>query len=60
MKGWRTLLVNLGIAVGGVIVAFNWGDALPAKYSIIVTTVLIPVINAWLRTITNTPVGVGK
>jgi len=57
MKGYRTLLVNLAIAVAGVVVAFNWGDVLPAKYSIIVTTVVIPVINGWLRTITNTPIG---
>jgi hypothetical protein len=57
MKGWRTLAFNAAVALAGVVVAFNWGDALPAKYSILVTTVAVPMINGWLRTITTTPVG---
>jgi hypothetical protein len=60
MKGWRTLAVNLAIAVAGVIVAYNWGDVLPPKYSLLATTVVVPMINGWLRTITNTPVGASK
>jgi hypothetical protein len=32
MKGWRTLAFNLLIAVGGVIVTFDWGSVLPAEY----------------------------
>jgi hypothetical protein len=34
MKGWRTLAFNAAVALAGVIVAFNWGDVLPAKYAI--------------------------
>jgi hypothetical protein len=57
MKGWRTLVFNAAVALAGVVVAFNWADVLPAKYAILVTSVAVPMINGWLRTITDTPVG---
>lgn len=57
MKGWRTLAFNAAVAVAGVIVAFNWADVLSPKYALLFTTVAIPMINGWLRTITDTPVG---
>ena len=57
MKGYRTLIVNLCIAIAGVVVAFNWGDVLSPKYAILVTTIVVPMINGWLRTITDSPVG---
>jgi len=57
MKGWRTLAFNVAVAIAGVVVAFNWGDVLSPKYTLLVTTVVIPMINGWLRTITDTPVG---
>lgn len=57
MKGWRTLLFNAAVALGGVFVAFNWGDALPAKYALLLTTVAVPMVNGWLRCVTTTPVG---
>jgi hypothetical protein len=57
MKGWRTLAFNAAVALAGVLVAFNWGDVLPGKYAILITSVAVPMINGWLRTITDTPVG---
>jgi hypothetical protein len=59
MKGWRTLAFNAAVALAGVLVAFNWGDVLPAKYAVLITSVAVPMINGWLRTITDTPVGKG-
>jgi len=57
MKGWRTLGFNAVVALVGVVVAFNWGDVLDPKATVIVTTIVIPMINGWLRTVTDTPVG---
>lgn len=57
MKGYRTLIVNVVLAVLGVLVAFNWGDVLPPKYAILVTSIIIPAINGYMRMITTTPVG---
>ena len=57
MKGWRTLGFNAVVALVGVVVAFNWGDVLDPKATVIVTTIVIPMINGWLRTLTDTPVG---
>jgi hypothetical protein len=57
MKGWRTLGFNAIVALVGVVVAFNWGDVLDPKATVIVTTIVIPMINGWLRTVTDTPVG---
>lgn len=57
MKGWRTLAFNAAVALAGVIVAFNWADVVPPKYLLLVTTIVVPMINGWLRAITDTPVG---
>lgn len=57
MKGYRTLAINLAIAVAGVITAFNWGDVLPPTAAMLVTSVVIPLVNIGLRFITTTPVG---
>lgn len=57
MKGWRTVLINLAIAIGGVIVATNWADVLPPSYAMTVTTILIPLVNIIMRAITTTPIG---
>ena len=57
MKGWRTLGFNAVVALVGVVVAFNWGDVLDPKATVIVTTIVIPMINGWLRTVTDTPIG---
>ena len=51
MKGWRTLGFNAVVALVGVVVAFNWGDVLDPKATVIVTTIVIPMINGWLRTL---------
>lgn len=57
LKGWRTLLFNLGVAAVGVAQAFDWTSVLGATpYAGWVVTG-IAVANAALRTVTNTSVG---
>jgi hypothetical protein len=56
MKGWRTLAFNLLIAVGGVIVTFDWGSVLPAEY-VGPAAIVVGLIGAGLRAVTTTPVG---
>lgn len=54
-KGFRTLAFNLLIAIGGVIITFDWGSVLPAEY-VGPATIVIGIIGLVLRTFTNTPV----
>lgn len=56
MKGWRTLAVNLFVAIAGVLVAFDWTGSLPSQYAGI-ALVGVAVLNSILRYITTTPVG---
>lgn len=57
MKGWRTLGFNVVVAIANVVVLYNWADIVPAQYLIIVNGVLVPAINGWLRSVTDTPLG---
>ena len=57
MKGYRTLAVNVIIAIVGVLTAFNWADVLDPKWALLVTTVVIPMVNVAMRAITTTAVG---
>lgn len=56
LKGWRTLLVSLAIAVVGVLQSADWATIVPAEH---VGTVMlvIGVLVAALRTLTDTPLG---
>jgi hypothetical protein len=56
LKGWRTLLVSLAIAVVGVLQSADWATIVPAEH---VGTVMlvIGVLVAVLRTLTDTPLG---
>ena len=56
MKGWRTLLINLGIAVLGVLEATDWTSLLGSDRAGLVITA-VAVANIVLRSITTTPIG---
>ncbi len=59
MKGYRTLLLNLGIAVLGVLATFNWSEGLPVKYAAL-GVVATAAANFGLRFLTDTAVGEAK
>lgn len=56
MKGWRTIIFNLLVAIFGALEAFRWIDIVPAEWVPIVIAA-VGLINVWLRKVTNTPVG---
>lgn len=56
MKGWRTLILNIAVAVGGVLVAANWNDILPEKYAWSAAAI-VGLVNIAMRYITTTPIG---
>ena len=56
MKGWRTLLVNCGIAVFGVLEAADWTALLGSDRAGLVV-MAIAIANMGLRAITDTRVG---
>jgi hypothetical protein len=56
MKGYRTLLFSLAVAVVGVLQSFDWATVVPPEHAGIALTV-VGVISAVLRFLTSTPVG---
>jgi len=56
LKGWKTILVSLAIAVAGVLQTADWATIVPAS-KVGPTMLVIAVLVAVLRTITSTPVG---
>jgi hypothetical protein len=56
MAGYRTLLMNLGLAIFGVLETFDWTSTLGAKAGMVVTG--IGIMNMVLRSLTTTPIGV--
>ena len=56
MKGWRTILVNCGIAVFGVLEAADWTALLGSDRAGLVV-MAIAIANMGLRAITDTRVG---
>jgi hypothetical protein len=56
MKGYRTLLFSLAVAVVGVLQSFDWATVVPADQAGVALTV-IGVAGAILRFLTSTPVG---
>lgn len=58
LKGWKTMLVSLAIAVAGVLQTADWATIVPAA-KVGPTILAIAVLVAVLRTLTNTPVGRG-
>lgn len=56
MKGWRTILVNVGAAAGLAVAQYVVGADL-SGINPTVATVVLAVANIALRLITTTPVG---
>ncbi len=56
MKGWRTLAINLAIALFGVLEAADWTDLL-GNSAAGITVTGIGIANMILRSITTSPVG---
>lgn len=59
MRGWRTVLVNVLLAIMPALELAEVTDVLPdaAKSWYVL---LVALANLWLRTITTTPIGIGK
>jgi len=56
VKGYRTLILALAVAIVGVLQAFDWATVIPAQY-VGLALLFIGAANAALRFITTTPVG---
>lgn len=59
LKGWKTLLFNTGVAVIGVLMAFDWTSMFDVDTAGKVVAA-VGVVNLVLRYLTNTPVGKSK
>ena len=57
MKGWRTMAVAVAIAALGAVQSSGLADVIPVPY-VGPALMAIGFVVAWLRSITNTPVGV--
>lgn len=57
MKGYRTLLVNLGLAIAPVLEATNAIDLGLTGTGAAIYGAVVAIINIGLRVITTTPVG---
>ena len=56
MKGYRTLLFSVAVAVVGVLQSFDWASVVPPEKAGIALTV-VGIAGAVLRFLTSTPVG---
>lgn len=56
MKGYRTLLFSVAVAVVGVLQSFDWASVVPPEQAGIALTV-VGIAGAVLRFLTSTPVG---
>jgi hypothetical protein len=59
LKGWRTLLWSLLLATIGVLETLDFATLLPDTPARGFTLIAIAFVTAWLRVVTDTPVGVG-
>ena len=57
LKGWRTLLFNIGLAVAGVAQAADWTSILGATPYTGYVVMAVAAVGTVLRTLTTTPVG---
>lgn len=57
LKGWRTLVFNSAVAVVGVLQASGLHEVLPPQY-VAPAMAVVGLVNIWLRSMTNTPMGV--
>lgn len=60
LKGWRTLAWSLLLATLGVLETIDFATLLPDGPRKGWALIAIAVITAWLRVITDTPVGEGR
>lgn len=56
LKGWRTLLVAIIVAVIGAVEVFDWAQIIPEQY-VGVAMVVIGFVMGILRKLTNTALG---
>jgi hypothetical protein len=56
MKGYRTLLFSLAVAIVGVLQSFDWASVIAPEQAGIALTI-VGVAGAILRFLTSTPVG---
>jgi hypothetical protein len=56
LKGWRTMLLSLAVAVVGVLQTADWATIV-APGQVGPTILAIAIVMAVLRTLTDTPVG---
>jgi hypothetical protein len=56
MKGYRTLLFSLAVAIVGVLQSFDWASVIPPEQAGVALTV-VGVAGAILRFLTSTPAG---
>ena len=56
MKGWRTILLNLAIAIFGVLEAADWTTVLGSDQAGWLVTI-VALANMALRSMTTTPLG---
>ena len=56
LKGWKTILVAIAIAVVGVLQSADWATVVPERW-VGPTMLGIGLLVALLRTLTDTPVG---
>jgi hypothetical protein len=56
MKGYRTLLFSLAVAIVGVLQTFDWASVVPPEQAGIALTA-VGIAGAVLRFLTSTPVG---
>lgn len=66
LRGWRTLIVNTVLGLVPLVIALvdasqqaNIAAYLPKEW-MLYYSILITLVNGWLRTITTTPVGKAK
>lgn len=57
MKGWKTIIFSMIIAMLGVAETADWISVLGDQWGGVVLLV-VGVISAWLRKLTTTPLGV--
>lgn len=56
MKGWKTLLFAIVLAIAGTLEAFDWATIVPEGFEGLALGV-IGIIVGWLRKLTTTPLG---
>jgi hypothetical protein len=59
MKGYKTLLFAVILAIAGALEQFDWLQIVPEQWNGLVL-VIVGLIVGWLRKLTTTPIGEGE